>query len=153
MRFLKNSLNHRQSTNPLRKAKISSNCCWQKFREISVTFFFQLISQKNLQFHEKLEMHTVKITEIYSHTFLGKLSWKQVTKRVDFTKNNFGESEFLVYVDFHFHDTFPMKLCELNVSSNINEFNYDSISRNVFQLKVFGHWIWRKKSTFTLLEI
>ena len=47
-------------------------------------------------------MHSVKITQIYSHTFLTKISWKQLVLWrsyfwVDFTKYFFCESEFLVF--------------------------------------------------------
>ena len=46
--------------------------------------------------------HSVEIMEIYSHTFLTKILWKQcfhskIYERVDFTKYSVGESEFSVF--------------------------------------------------------
>ena len=76
------------------------HCFPQKFREIDDRRFQYHKVEKSLK--TRSPFHTVEITEIYSHGFLAKISWKQRihkknNSRVDLTEKKFGESKYFLF--------------------------------------------------------
>ena len=113
-------------------AGILSHTLWQKFRESN--FFlkkllkswfheiFSLIDWERIYSSSTLLVHSVEITEIYSHTFLAKISWTQCfTKEV--TKELIWQNIFLVRVNFSFFHTVYCSVEKWKIYSYQNYFS------------------------------